>query len=266
MHEDQQRLAAEAEFFDHEEYSEDAIPANTIQRYLECKHPFTPAEFPYAQLGDVRGKRILELGCGSGGNAIILALKGAEVVALDVSPRAIEIARRRAALHGVEGKIEFHALPVEAYLNRQLGRGFDSICGFAVLHHVLPILDEILGQLKQIGHADTVYLFSEPLAAAGWLRKFRLMLPIPVHGTPDERPLNSEDLAILRRRFPGLKLQGHNFLGRVWNRFIGGRVEDYSPLRRGLYHLICRADEALLSLPGGLLLAGSAVMYTSKPK
>jgi SAM-dependent methyltransferase len=46
--------------------------------------------------------RAVELGCGTGTNAIFLAQKGFEVTALDLSPRALEQAMRRAEEAGVE--------------------------------------------------------------------------------------------------------------------------------------------------------------------
>jgi 2-polyprenyl-3-methyl-5-hydroxy-6-metoxy-1,4-benzoquinol methylase len=54
-----------------------------------------------ALLGDVRGRRILDLGCGEGGYARELAQRGAEVVGVDGSERLIEVARRRAQAAGL---------------------------------------------------------------------------------------------------------------------------------------------------------------------
>ena len=47
-------------------------------------------------LGDVRGLRLLDLGCGEGGYSRELAKRGASVVGIDGSPRLIEVARERA--------------------------------------------------------------------------------------------------------------------------------------------------------------------------
>ena len=71
-----------------------------------------------ALLGDVRGKRVLDLGCGEGGYARALAGRGAEVVAVDGSARLIELAQAQpvagveyrclnaAALFGLEGAFD----------------------------------------------------------------------------------------------------------------------------------------------------------------
>lgn len=44
--------------------------------------------------GDVEGVRVLDAGCGEGHLARALARGGARVLAIDVSPRLIELARR----------------------------------------------------------------------------------------------------------------------------------------------------------------------------
>lgn len=46
--------------------------------------------------GDLRPGRVLEVGCGTGTNALWLAQRGFDVVAVDVAPLAIEAARRKA--------------------------------------------------------------------------------------------------------------------------------------------------------------------------
>ncbi|MCS7106455.1 MAG: class I SAM-dependent methyltransferase, partial [Candidatus Aenigmarchaeota archaeon] len=46
-------------------------------------------------LGEVKGKKILDAGCGGGKDCLLMARKGAKVVGIDISPRMIEIARQR---------------------------------------------------------------------------------------------------------------------------------------------------------------------------
>lgn len=50
--------------------------------------------------------RALELGCGTGVNAVWLAQQGFDVVGVDISPRAIERARQRAAEAGVRATLQ----------------------------------------------------------------------------------------------------------------------------------------------------------------
>lgn len=56
------------------------------------EHFNNPAFFAF--LGEVKGKRVLDAGCGEGYNTRILARTGAEVVGVDVSARLIEHARQ----------------------------------------------------------------------------------------------------------------------------------------------------------------------------
>jgi ubiquinone/menaquinone biosynthesis C-methylase UbiE len=50
----------------------------------------------FALLGEVAGKKVLDVGCGEGGYTRILASKGAQVTGIDGSTRLIDIAKRRA--------------------------------------------------------------------------------------------------------------------------------------------------------------------------
>ena len=59
------------------------------------------------------GQRVLELNCGTGIDAVRLAVKGVRVLACDVSPRMIAIATNRAAAADVASSIDFRVLPTE---------------------------------------------------------------------------------------------------------------------------------------------------------
>src|SRR3979411_2836202 len=67
-----------------------------IERYLD-----PPEDAPYALeyafhlLGDVRGKTVVDLGCGTGENLVLLVERGARVVGMDISPDLVAIAQKR---------------------------------------------------------------------------------------------------------------------------------------------------------------------------
>jgi len=56
---------------------------------------------------DLRGKRILDAGCGTGMVSVELARRGARVLAVDLSPTLIELARERQPTDIGEGHIDF---------------------------------------------------------------------------------------------------------------------------------------------------------------
>jgi SAM-dependent methyltransferase len=61
-------------------------------------------------LGNVEGKRVIDLGCGAGHNAIALARQGAKVIAVESSAEQIAEARFAAERAGV--KLELHHAPL----------------------------------------------------------------------------------------------------------------------------------------------------------
>ena len=60
------------------------------------------------ETGRVAPGRTLEVGCGTGTNALWLAARGFEVTGIDLASRAIELARAKTA--GASGRVEFRAL------------------------------------------------------------------------------------------------------------------------------------------------------------
>ncbi len=58
---------------------------------------------------DLGGRRVLDAGCGTGAMAIELARRGAHVVAIDLSPTLVDLARERIGDDTGPGRIEFLA-------------------------------------------------------------------------------------------------------------------------------------------------------------
>jgi SAM-dependent methyltransferase len=66
----------------------------------------TPAEAAIRLLGRVRGKRLLQLGCGDGEQTVAFALDGATVIGVDGSPD--HVAKARGAAERAEIRLELH--------------------------------------------------------------------------------------------------------------------------------------------------------------
>jgi magnesium-protoporphyrin O-methyltransferase len=79
---------------------------------------------------DLRGVRILDAGCGTGALAIEAARRGADVVAVDLSPTLIGLARERAP-HDLAGRVTF---AVGDLLDTTFGR-FDYVVAMDSLIH-----------------------------------------------------------------------------------------------------------------------------------
>ena len=65
-------------------------------------YPLLHKIIPYREL---RGKRVLDVGCGTGWSTENLARMGAEVSAIDLTEKAVELTKRRFALYGMAGDI-----------------------------------------------------------------------------------------------------------------------------------------------------------------
>lgn len=92
-------------------------PKVELEQYATPAELAAPLLFEAFTLGDVRGKRVLDLGCGTGVFAIGAKLLGArEVVGLDVDAAALEVARTSAAELGVE--VEWREGDVRAWRGR----------------------------------------------------------------------------------------------------------------------------------------------------
>jgi 2-polyprenyl-3-methyl-5-hydroxy-6-metoxy-1,4-benzoquinol methylase len=100
------------------------------------------------------GINVLELGCGTGSFTQELARSGADVVAIDVSPELLEIAKVDCSAPNVRYEIQ------NAYELSYPDAIFDSVVGSSVLHHleIEHALREIYRVLKPSG---AIY-FTEP--------------------------------------------------------------------------------------------------------
>jgi SAM-dependent methyltransferase len=90
----------------------------------------------YLDRGLVTPGRALDLGCGPGRNALLLAARGFEVDAVDLSPAALDWARERAREAGAD--IRFHLGDAFAMGPEELTGPYDLICDSGCFHHLPP--------------------------------------------------------------------------------------------------------------------------------
>lgn len=142
--------------------------------------------------------RVLSIGCGDGAFELRLAPHASSVLAVDLSPEAIEVARRAQAASGVRN-LEFRCM---SFRDLAWTERFDTIVCLAFLHHVPePELPAFLGACRE--HlAPGGLFFSQDPNARGVLRAIgRVVLGAGYdrYHSPDERELDPrETLAQLR--------------------------------------------------------------------
>jgi len=93
---------------------------------------------------DLTGRRLLDAGCGTGALAVEAARRGAEVVAIDVSPTLIGLARERLPAIAGPGSVEFR---IGDMLDPWLGR-FDHVVAMdSLIHYQTPDIVRALAEL-----------------------------------------------------------------------------------------------------------------------
>ena len=131
------------------------------------------------------GATLLEIGCGTGADAIFFASKGHRVVAMDISPRMVELSRANVRAAGFEGKVVVHEGRLHD-LSPSLAGGPDCPFGGAYANFSLtyeqPVREvgDLLYPLLAPGSPFLFTLpnklcFSEPLLFLGTLRPGRML-------------------------------------------------------------------------------------------
>jgi magnesium-protoporphyrin O-methyltransferase len=113
---------------------------------------------------DLSGKRVLDAGCGTGAFAVEAARRGAEVVAIDLSPTLVNLARQRLPVD-LAGRIDFQSGDM---LSPALGE-FDHVVAMdSVIHYSAEDAVGALAQLAQRTSGSMVFTFAPrtPLLAA----------------------------------------------------------------------------------------------------
>ena len=100
------------------------------------------------------GMTVLELGCGTGSFTRELARSGAEIVAIDVSPELLEIAKLNCSVPNVRFQIQ------NAYSLSYSEAVFDSVVGSSVLHHLE--IEEALRDVYRVLKPEGTICFTEP--------------------------------------------------------------------------------------------------------
>jgi 2-polyprenyl-3-methyl-5-hydroxy-6-metoxy-1,4-benzoquinol methylase len=146
-------------------------------------------EYAYYLLGDVRGKRVLDFGCGAGENTALLSLRGANTVAIDLSPELIALAEKRCGLHGVKADLRV----ASCHESGLPDHSFDVVFGIAILHHLDLALS--LKEAARLLKPDGFCIFEEPIRDSRLAKLVRRTFPPNAQDiSPFERPFETREL------------------------------------------------------------------------
>jgi 2-polyprenyl-3-methyl-5-hydroxy-6-metoxy-1,4-benzoquinol methylase len=122
---------------------------------VEARKYFVEPHIPeFAQFDRWRGKKVLEIGCGIGTDTINFARHGAQVTAVDLSEKSLEIARARSIVYRMHDCVRFISGNAEELSRFVPVEPYDLIYSFGVIHHT-PRPEIALKQLRQYARTGT---------------------------------------------------------------------------------------------------------------
>lgn len=119
-----------------------------------------PREYTFYLLGNLAGRRIVDLGCGDGANTVVLAALGAHVLSIDISRRSLDLTAQRTAANGVDDRVtllhsDATAIPIDA-------ASVDAVLCTALLRQVDPI--QTARQIRRVLKPGGTAVFDEAIA------------------------------------------------------------------------------------------------------
>jgi len=107
--------------------------------------PHIPA---FAEFEKWKGKKVLEIGCGIGTDTINFARNGAQVTAVDLTEKALEMTRKRAEVFGVADRVRAIQANAEQISESVPVESYDLVYSFGVIHHT-PSPERVLEEIRK---------------------------------------------------------------------------------------------------------------------
>lgn len=177
----------------------DDLIVKTPNRFLSGS--MVSFEYLLEQMGDLKGRTVLDYGCGSGWLSTYLAQRGATVEGFDISAKLVELAMKRAQVNGVGERVRLERMIAEDL--KFPDNHFDLVVGISILHHIA--LEEGSRELHRVMKPGGRAFFIEPLGESTLQNALRSYVFRYHHGhirTVDaEHPLTYKDIQAFGGRF-----------------------------------------------------------------
>lgn len=149
---------------------------------------------------DLTGRRVLDAGCGTGALSVEAARRGAEVVAVDLSPTLIQLARERAPLDLHPGRLQFHSGDM---MDPALGR-FDYVVAMdSLIHYNAYDATRLLAALAARTECSMIFTFAPRTAPLALMHAIGRFFP-RANRAPAIEPVEQSELRRLLALEPAL--------------------------------------------------------------
>lgn len=131
-------------------------------------HAINPLRLDYIErhAGPLRGKRVLDVGCGGGILSEAMAERGAQVTGIDLAEHSLEIARLHALETGVE--VNYRAIAAESLADEAPGE-WDVVTCLELLEHVPDPASIVYASAALVRPGGQVYFSTINRNARAWL-------------------------------------------------------------------------------------------------
>jgi len=239
----------------------------------ECFEAPTALEnqFILSKMGNLEGKRILDIGAGLGESSVYFALKGAIVTTTDISPLMVEKVLQLAGKFGVE----MDGIVSTAESLNVPENYFDFVYIANTIHHVHN-RPRLFSQIHRALRPGGSFFSYDPLAYNPAINLYRRMATEV--RTPDESPLTRADLNLARSYFSNVNHREfwiatlalfakyylldrvHPNADRYWKRIL-----KETPKSLRWWRPLLRLDGVISRMPGLRFLAWNMVIWGTKP-
>ena len=174
---------------------------------------------------DLKGRRILDAGCGTGALAIEAAQRGADVVAIDLSPKLVDLARQRAPTLRA-GSLDFRSGDM---LDESLGK-FDHVVAMdSVIHYETKDAVDALSRLAERTSTSMAFTFAPRTPLLAIMISVGRLLP-RTNRAPWLEPMAKEKLLALMLQDSVLKGWKHTRDERVSSGFYKSQAMEWTKL------------------------------------
>jgi ubiquinone/menaquinone biosynthesis C-methylase UbiE len=159
------------------------------------------------KIGDIKDKNILELGCGAGEASVYFAKKGAEVTAVDISQRMLDVVQNLAKKHDVTLSTK------QSYSDNIdfADETFDIVYAANLLHHV--DIESTLKEASRVLKKGGLFVSWDPIAHNPLINIYRRMATEV--RTEDEHPIEMKQLKMFLKYFSSVETEA-TWLFTLW--------------------------------------------------
>lgn len=175
---------------------------------------------------DMRGLRLLDAGCGTGALALQAALRGAEVMAIDLSPTLVKLAAERmAAEHpSLPGSVTFLSGDM---LSPDLGHFDHVVCMDSLIHYDCAQIADALAGLAPRVRRSMVFTFAPRTPLLALMHSAGRLFPRSDR-SPSLSPVAHADLQQRLRAHTGLQGWQDGRMQRVASGFYTSQAWEWS--------------------------------------